>query len=456
MSLRDFPLPNFGSKNSGPLALFTTLKPALEIIAYSILASLPSKLLLVNTLWLPQRIAWLDRLTKTRVLLKATPARRGYESSFPPEPFPQGPSHEPLWGPYQPALPLSETRRFGWDPVLHRRVQLQLRSETGEPSPARKACPRPNRLRWLQSVHDPQGRAWEAWQSPSGTPWSEALQLQAPDWNQTLGWMQDLTLEFQEAQADGTLPQSPTSEHLWLTRDGQILLLDQPWKECAETADDSATAAKENSEFSSLALLQRLLLQLAEACSSNDRPLHADALLESLRTARFESLTCLAGTLAHLKSQRTRVHWPVRAATFALAAAYIVNGALAATKTDGFGPNWAPMIPVMCSGMVILAVLTCLLQGLSILILGSPFLLRFSGLCLVSEGERPASRLLLLWRWAMGWGLALLMTLILGLLAGDVHAAVVPIAILTALVANILRPGRSYIDELAGTWLVPR
>jgi hypothetical protein len=273
--------------------------------------------------------------------------------------------------------------------------------------------------------------------------------------------MQDITLEFQEAQADGTLPRALTPGHLWVTSDGQILLLDQPWRECAESSENSATVAEGSSAGASLALLQRLLLHLAEACPSTDRPLHADALLESLRSARFESLTCLAGTLAHLQSQRTRVYWPARVAIFALSAVYIVDPALQVTMGEGSVTNQVPMIPVMLGKLAMLGVFTSLFQGLSILTLGSPFLLRLSGLCLVSKTERPASRFLLLWRWAMGWGLALLITLILSLLAGGLHMAlthggVVLLAVLSALVVNILRPGRSYIDELAGTWLVPR
>ena len=474
LNLTGVPMPTFDSSSSDPAALFTALKCVLG----TILAGLPSKLLLANVLWRPQRIAWLDRITKTRVLLKATPSQRRSELSSLPESAPQDSSGEPLWGPYQPDLPLSETQRFGWDPVLRRRVQLQLRSETGEPSPARKVCSRPNRLRWLQSVFDPQGRAWEAWQSPAGNPWSEAIQLQAPNWSQTLGWMQDITLEFQEAQADGTLPRALTPGHLWVTSDGQILLLDQPWRECAESAENSATAAEGSSEGAGLAPLQRLLLHLAKACPSTDRPLHADALLKSLLSARFESLTCLAGTLAHLKSQRTRVYWPARVAIFALSAVYIVDQALQVTMGDGYGTNQVPMIPVMLGKLAMLGVLTSLFQGLSILTLGSPFLLRFSGLCLVSETERPASRGRLLWRWTMGWGFALLMTLILGRFAGGLHLGitdglitlgvhnpdrwrvtalgVVLLTILSAVVVNILRPGRSYIDKLAGTWLVPR
>jgi hypothetical protein len=51
------------------------------------------------------------------------------------------------------------------------KLQVLLQQREGDgPSSQRRDCSRPGRLRWLQSVTDPAGQVWDAWQAPAGSP----------------------------------------------------------------------------------------------------------------------------------------------------------------------------------------------------------------------------------------------------------------------------------------------
>lgn len=59
------------------------------------------------------------------------------------------------------------------------KLQVLLQQREGDgPSSQRRDCSRPGRLRWLQSVRDPAGQVWDAWQAPAGSPLSSLLQKQ--------------------------------------------------------------------------------------------------------------------------------------------------------------------------------------------------------------------------------------------------------------------------------------
>ena len=90
------------------------------------------------------------------------------------------PSHagsQEEWHPFQAGTELNQGFRCGNDPVLRRPVLLQQRAGNG-PSSQRRDCSRQGRLRWLQSVRDPAGQVWDAWQAPAGSPLSSLLQKQ--------------------------------------------------------------------------------------------------------------------------------------------------------------------------------------------------------------------------------------------------------------------------------------
>jgi len=123
--------------------------------------------------------------------------------------------------------------------------------------------------------------------------------------------------------------------------------------------------------------------------------------------------------------------------------------------------NLVKAVPAASFGMLIALMLW---QFISILAVGSPLQMRFSGIAAVTERDRPATRLRMLWRWAIGWSvLLLIVTVQIVRPMGGVDAIRmlpefaqiwVPVILILAIIA--LLPRRSLVDRLAGTWLVAR
>jgi hypothetical protein len=116
------------------------------------------------------------------------------------------------------------------------------------------------------------------------------------------------------------------------------------------------------------------------------------------------------------------------------------------------------------------AICSALCQFISILALGSPLLMHLSGVTVISEKKRPASRGRILWRWCLGWGMILLFSIPATVLAvvmpekdPSLHTSqsavilLLPLAVILLLSSVLPMLGRrSLVDRLAGTWLVAR
>ncbi len=130
----------------------------------------------------------------------------------------------------------------GEDPSLGRPVLLWLRPPDEPPlSPARRACARSTRLRWLASGrHD--GWQWDAFPAPAGRPLGELVREGGPlDWPAARPVLEQLTEELAAAEADGTLPDSLTTGRVWV-HSGGALLLDVPLRPEAKDAADTSVS----------------------------------------------------------------------------------------------------------------------------------------------------------------------------------------------------------------------
>ncbi len=263
---------------------------ALPFLALVMLLGQLQLLLFIPALRHRERAAWHDQVTGLRVVQQGLAAQRlSAADTLPPIPA----SSQEEWHPFLAGTELSQGFRCGYDPVLRRPVLLQQREGDG-PSSQRRDCSRPGRLRWLQSVTDPAGQVWDAWQAPAGSPLSSLLQKSAPSWSQVLCWLDDLAEEFDAAQKDGTMPESLSLDRVWITSNGLAILLDQPWP-------GSPTNGFTTSEP------QKLLHHLAGQVADSERPVHADALLDGLCLGTFDRISHVSGNLKHLRQKKTAV-----------------------------------------------------------------------------------------------------------------------------------------------------
>ena len=117
------------------------------------------------------------------------------------------------------------------------------------------------------------------------------------------------------------------------------------------------------------------------------------------------------------------------------------------------------------STLFMVLTLLMLWQFVCILAVGSPLQMHLSGIAVVTEWKRPATRLRMLWRWCIGW------PVLLGILSVQIVRAIngvdvirglpqlsqvaLPVILAVALI-GLLIPHRTLVDRLAGTWLVPK
>src|SRR5262249_43517303 len=131
---------------------------------------------------------------------------------------------------------------------------------------ARRALPRPPRLRWLGGgVHEPW--QWDAFLTPSGVP---ATDLVAGGrrlrWHQARPVLEQLADELAAACTDGTLPPALTVDQVWVRPGGQALRMDARPR---GPARPPAEARPTTDQGRSLALLRQTAVLLLDR---DDRP----------------------------------------------------------------------------------------------------------------------------------------------------------------------------------------
>jgi hypothetical protein len=221
------------------------------------------------------------------------------------------------------------------DPGLGRRVILWLRSTTEPPLGAtRCAINRLTRLRWLASgKHD--DRQWDAFLAPAGCTLPDLIASRGKlAWPDARHLLDQLTGELSAACTEGTLPQTLTTDQVWVQPSGQVQLLDVPL-----TADSSVTplAAPPASAPRPLSLLAQTAMVALEGRlrSAEDRrplaapvPPHAARILNRLLELKkpYEGVVPFDADLAATRDRPAEVSRPLRIAHLGTQTAFFAVG----------------------------------------------------------------------------------------------------------------------------------
>jgi hypothetical protein len=163
----------------------------------------------------------------------------------------------------------------------------------------------------------------------------------AQPWLRVRGWLHDLAEEMNSEMRDGTLPQVAGLDRIWITNDGRAVLLEFPAPGAPPTEVFPLASASD---------IQRLLASIADAALSPVRPLHASALVETLRSRRLEDPALIAGNVrAALTdtasvSPRQRFFSVALGAVPALLMAFVL-GAVVVHEYRWFDAVWAQQYP---------------------------------------------------------------------------------------------------------------
>lgn len=339
--------------------------------------------------------AW-DRLSGTRVVLKP----KGTPKPSIPSAFLASPHGQPTGtlGPYRTT---GELLPGNWltatDPILRRPVWLRRRESTG-PSAARRSVARPGRLRWLQKV-EAAGSVWDAFDAPHGVPFARWLEdRKVVPWAYLRHWLCDLTSELGEAAADRTLPDEPSLHHVWITAQGQAVLLDEPWPLADSPAERIPVRRIEGQ--------QRFLNAVARCVDTTTLPLHARRVLQNLEAGRFEKLSYLTGVLKGLLDKPTEIGRAVRAGSVFMLPVYVwIMLFLGNYRTEGSEASDGSVAALF--GVALTALTVVLGARMGVQLLEVPFRTTCSHaifrLVVVDAQGRPAGRGRLLLRWAIVW-----------------------------------------------------
>jgi uncharacterized RDD family membrane protein YckC/tRNA A-37 threonylcarbamoyl transferase component Bud32 len=342
------------------------------------------------------------------------------------------------------------------DPVLRRQVWL-LRRDPSAPSPARKELARPGRPRWLQKVESAEAE-WDAFEAIPGTPLPALLAGgKCVPWSTLRHWLYDLASELWAATGDHTLPAELSLDHVWITAQGQAVLLDEPWSDVKTPAEPYSVG--------DVVGQQRFLSAVAAFVDSTGLPLHARPVLQNLEEGKFDKLSFLTGILRGLLDRPAEVSKGVRAGSIFMLPLYVWIMTFVGVHT-GEGP-----IPdAMGSGSVAWLAMNTLLLVLAasalIQLLELPFRTTFGHslfrLAVVNaQGERAGTSQLLA-RWAIVWLPLLvpmsLVALMLSRAEGVAFVSAVALLVLWlgAAASAVIHPNRGLHDRLAGTWVVRR
>ena len=335
------------------------------------------------------------------------------------------------------------------DPVLRRQVWLLRRGSAGL-SAAWRGVARAGRLRWLQKV-DAAGNTWDAFEAPQGVPFVNLIAggKKLP-WSTLRYLLHDLASELWAATGDQTLPAELSLDCVWVTSQGNAVLLDRPWPDVETPAARIAVG--------DLAGQQRFLDAVAACVDQTGLPLHARPVLRNIREGKFEKLSFLAGTLRGLLDKPADVSRGIRAGSIFVLPLYIWTAVIVGRYHDK--PWDDPLGIVIASALVALGLVA--LMQLVILPFRSTASHSIFRLSVLNAKGAPAAALHLLARWAIVWFPLFLPMVLLALLLPCVDAtSSVPTLVLLlcwigAAVYAVVHPHRGLHDWLADTWVVRR
>jgi len=339
------------------------------------------------------------------------------------------------------------------DPVLRRQVWLRRRNSL-ELSLARRNLARYGRLRWLQKVQTPEA-TWDAFEATEGVPFSSLIEgdKRLP-WSNLRHWLGDLASELWAATGDKTLPAELSLDHVWITAQGHVVLLEEPWPgvqtgaECIPVGD--------------VAGQQRFLNAIAACVESTSLPLHARGVLQNLEDGKFEKLSFLTGILRGLLDRPAEVSKGIRAGSIFMLPLYVWIIFFVGSYTGESTQQWYDSLGglVMISTMVVLGAIA-LAQLLALLFRTTASHAIFRLAVVNAKGEH-ANRVTLLRRWAIVWLPLFVPMLFVALLTkrtegiAFISALVLLLLWISAAVYAVIHPNRGLHDRLAGTWVVRR
>ncbi len=135
------------------------------------------------------------------------------------------------FGPYETRELMGESRLgkvfLGHDEPLNRDVWIVVCEKGCELSSERINLARGTRQRWLEGGTDSTGKRWDAFEAIQGVPIQTFVGIRnRADWSLFGQLMLEIVDELQQAQSDGTLPESLSLPQIWLDQDGHAKLLD--------------------------------------------------------------------------------------------------------------------------------------------------------------------------------------------------------------------------------------
>ena len=395
-----------------------------------------------------------DLITRTRVVIRPKGAVR-----LPLEPVVEAGIPSPgatRLGPYQIHTELiPEDWIVASDPLLRRPVWL-FRQHESRFSPMRRNLSRAGRLRWLQGV-EVEGAQWEAFEATPGAPFASLVaDGNRLPWETLRQWLHDVASELWAATGDHTLPAELSLDHVWITRAGHAVLLDEPWP--------GDTPPAERIPVKDLGGQQRFLNAVAAGVEKTTLPLHARPVLQNLAAGKFEKLSFFTGTLRGLLDQPAEVSRRIRAGSIFMLPVYIWFLVFIGYSTGGGGASetiWNSTGGIaLATALVVLGVIA----GVQLLEL--PF--RSSASCsifrlaVINARGTPATRLQWLARWAIVWLPLFLPTLFLAWFLRPAEETAF-IAVLTMLLVwisaaacAVVDPNRGLHDRLTGLRVVRR
>ncbi len=340
------------------------------------------------------------------------------------------------------------------DPVLRRQVWL-LKRNLSEFSTARQNVARIGRLRWLQKV-ETDDAIWDAFEATEGVPFSTLIEDgKKLSWTNLRYWLYDLSSELWNSTRDGTLPSELSLDHVWITKHGHVVLLDEPWPEVKTRSE--CISVKD------LAGQQRFLNAIASCVEATSLPLHARAILRNLEEGKFEKLSFLTGNLSGLLNKPAEVSRGIKIGSIFMLPLYVWILVFVGYYQGIKNQQWDYPVNklIMISAMAVLGIIA-LVQLLELPFRNTASHSIFRLAVINVKGERATISNYLL-RWAIVWVPIFVPMTFVALLIQK--AELVPAFILFlislmlwlgAAVYAVVYPNQGLHDRLAGNWIVRR
>jgi hypothetical protein len=214
-------------------------------------------------------------------------------------------------------------------------------------------------------------------------------------WANLRHWLCDLASELWQAATDQTLPEELSLDHVWITAQGQAVLLDQPWPLAKSPARRISVRQLDGQ--------QRFLNAVVDCVDSTTLPLHARRVLQNLAAGKFEKLSYLTGVLRGLMEKPVEISKGIRAGSVFMLPVYVsIMVFLGSYQPEGADQGVGALFRAALTAITVVLGARMVIQ-----LFEFPFRTTCSHaifrLVVVDTKGSPASRGRLLLRWAIDW-----------------------------------------------------